>query len=346
MSRQRSLVVVLLALSLLLIAVTFLFNFVPFAALQAPRVMYVEPANNAIEIAPTALITITFSAPMDRLETENSIRLQPRVAGNFIWRDDQTVTFAPRTRFPISTTLTLNISTNARSRLQQPLQNEFVSRFTTLSRPYVTSSTPALDAQFVYIPNQVTITFNRAMDAKMLGDNVTIEPPPQNLSRELDGNTLTLRGFFEPRTRYQITIPASASDAEYGIELGRAYVWSFTAASQYPNFSILNRGRVLKFPAKDSVETPTQFTNVSRLDAALYAISRAEFDANANALFETWYAFRPASAPIKTWSVTTNAQLDQYTQQKINLGALPVGTYYIKIKTPEGVSDAQLVLVE
>lgn len=346
-SVPRSLVLVLLvAIALVILAVlAFTFDFPP-ASLQAPRVLQIEPGNDAREIVPTSPITITFSAPMERAQTETSVRIVPRVSGTYAWRDDQTLVFTPRAGLPVSTTLTVNVAANARSWLRRPLQEQVRSRFTTVPRPYPVSSTPALDAQFVYVPDHVSMTFNRAMDGNALADSFQIEPPLQNSSLDVEDRTLTLSGFFRPRTRYQITISGFVFDTAYGIAMDRDYVWSFTTASQYPNFSILNRDRVLKFSADKALIVPTQFTNVSRLDAVLYAIPRAEFDANTTAPFETWYAFEPSVAPLKTWSVETNAKLDEYTTQDLALDPLGGGTYYLKITSPEGVSDAQLLLVE
>lgn len=335
-------ILVLIGFIVILIAASVLI----FISIPTPRVVQIEPANGATEIPPTSPITITFATPMQRVETEQNIRFQPRVAGNFSWRDDQTLVFTPRTTLPVSTTLTITVSQDARSRLQRPLENTVRSRFTTLARPYVVESIPARDARFVYVPNMVTIVFSRAMDANMLADSLQIEPALENFSLDMTEKTLRVRGFFEPRTRYTISILPFATDAEYGIALNREYVWSFTAAAQYPNFSILNRGRVLTFSANEPILIPTQFTNVSRLAIAAYPISRAEFDLNAHAPFETWHAFQPASTPAQTFRVETNAILDTYTQQDIRLDALARGTYYLNITTPEGVSDAQLVVVE
>lgn len=345
MSRPR-LVLILLSVSIICIAALALsFDFVP-APLQAPRVVQIEPANDATEILLTSPITITFSAPMDPAQTDNAVTLNPRVPGNMFWRDAQTLIFVPKAHLPISTTLTLTVSPNARSWIQRPLQNQTESRFTTLARPIVVSSTPALDAQFVYVPDHVTIVFSRAMDGNTLADSLVVDPTPENFSFALEQTKLTVTGFFEPHIQYHITIPEFEFDAKYNLPLGRDYVWAFTVAQEYPNFSILNRGRVLKFKANDPVKIPTQFTNVSRLDTALYPISQQVFDENASAPFETWYVFQPATAPIQTSSVNTHATLDNYTQQDVLLDALPQGTYYLKITAPEGVSDSQLLLIE
>lgn len=332
-------------LVIFLSALAFLFDLLP-ASLQPPRVVEIIPADNAAEILPTSPITITFSAPMNRALTEGAISFAPPFETSLAWVNNQTLVFTPRTRLPISTTLRVNILQDARSWIQRPLQSETHARFTTLARPYVISSAPARDAQFAYIPNQLRIEFSRAMDGTLVREKLRVEPALQNFSVTTDGRTVIVRGFFEPHTQYKITIPPPVKDAQYGISLHRTYAWTFTAALQYPNFSILNRGRLMKFPGNVPVEIPTQFTNVSRLEVELYSITQPVLEEQANAPFEAWYEFQPATAPTKTWRVETNAVLDKYAQQKILLGALESGAYYLKITSPEGVGDAQLLLIE
>lgn len=282
---------------------------------------------------------------MNRDITENNIRLLPRVSGDFTWQDNQTLIFTPRRALPISKTLTVQISQDARSWLGRASDETVQSRFTTLAYPHVVAAAPALDAQFVYVPTHVALTFNRALNPESVRKNFSVTPPLANQTLRIDENQIVLGGFFQPRTRYHITLGANATDDAYAIPLERDIVWSFTIAEQYPNFSILNRGRVLEFPAQTEIKIPTQFTNVSRLDAALYPLTQNEFDANAAAPFETWYAFQPTRAPVLQKSFTTNAPLDEYMQQTLVLEPLARGAYFLKITTPEGPADAQLVRV-
>lgn len=317
-----------------------------FILIPTPRVVQIQPADGSSSVPPTTPITITFSAPMDRVRTQSSVRIEPRVLGIFDWQDDQTLTWTPRARLPLSTTMTVRVTADALSAFRRPLADASASRFTTLGHTTLVASTPALDARFVYLPDHVTMTFNRPLDGGLLADSISIEPSLKNQQRAVNGSTVTVRGFFEPHTRYQITIPAVVTDSEFGIELDRDYVWSFTTTSQYPHFSILNRDRTLNASADVPASIPTQFINVSRLDIALYPLTTREFETQSTAPFETWSAFRPTSTPLVSQSIITNAQLDQYTQQAVDLGALPAGAYYLRITTPEEVGDTQLLLLK
>lgn len=317
-----------------------------FPLFQPPRVSSIEPVDDAQEILPTSPITITFSLPMQRDVTQNAIRIFPRVNGQWDWLDNQTLVFTPRETLPFSKTLTIHISQDARSLFQQALASETRARFTTLAYPHVVASSPARGAQFVYIPNQVTVTFNRALNKTALRENLVITPTLANAKIAVDETTVTVTGFFQPRTRYKITIDAGVTDKAYGIALERDFVWSFIVSEQYPNFSILNRGRVLEFSASEKILIPTQFTNVSRLDTAIYPLTRTEFDANARAPFAEWYMFRPMRAPILQKQFFTNARFDKHMQQTIVLDSLALGVYYLEITTPEGLRDQQLLQVQ
>jgi hypothetical protein len=343
-SRLRPLFVVIIALVLLAV-MAYRFDVLP-TPLQTPHVLAIEPLNGAHEVLPSNPLTITFSTPMDRIPTVNGIQITPPVRGEFVWGDDQTMTFIPETRFPISTTVTVNISQVARSQFQRALATEVTSRFTTISRPTVVNSSPTRDAQFVYVPDHVSIEFSRAMEPSMLGDTMQIDPKPEGFLFDVQGNVLTLHGYFKPQQRYQVTIPAEAIDAENGVELGSAYGLNFLVVSQYPNFSILNRDRVFRFPASAPIQLPVQFANVSRLDVEIYPLTAQEYETQASAPFEKWYEFAPSVRATQTMTVFTNAEVDRYTQQTVAVGILPAGQYYLKITTPEGVGDRQLLVVE
>ena len=317
-----------------------------YIVLQTPRVTRIEPAGDARDVLPTSPITITFSMPMERAVTEQSVRIQPRVNGAFTWQDNQTLIFTPHTTLPISRTLTVQVFESARSLFRRGLAQEAHARFTTLAYPYIVSSTPPLDAQFAYTPNQLKLTFNRALAADSVRANLTLTPTLANQTLAVNENQIFIGGFFQPRTRYEIRLAKKTTDAAYALPLERDITFSLWVAEQYPHFSVLNRARVLDFKKNSAVVILAQLTNVSRLDVAVYPISQEEFDANANAPFETWYAFQPNRAPLEKKSLVTNARLDEYMRMEIALDALPAGTYYVRITSPEGAGDAQLVRVE
>lgn len=310
-----------------------------------PRVLAFTPPDQATDILPTSQVTITFSAPMDRAATERAIAITPRVRGEFHWSDDRTLVFTPESSLPISTTLTVRVSDRARSSFARTLDPEQTWSFTTLARPFLVSSIPAPDAQYLYTPDRVTLTFNRPMQRDSIEQGLVIEPTVQNLRSAWDGNVLRLFGFFQPRTRYQLTLPSTARDAEYQIALDRPVTLTFTTTQQYPQFAILNLGRALTFPAESTKALKMHLTNISRLDLSLYPLAPDELIRNLTAPFEKWTSFHSASSALKRWQIQTGAQLDQYTVLDERLDPLPIGLYYLRVTTPEGASDSQMLVV-
>ncbi len=314
--------------------------------LQPPRVISTQPPDHAADVLVETPIQITFSTPMERDATGAALQLLPHLSGSWEWSDDRTVRFVPESGLPISATVTVQIGAEARSRWGPSLAEPFRLRFNTITRPVPIGGDPPLQARFVYTPNRVKLSFSRPLDAAAVEEGLQISPPLPHQQFWWDGAALYISGFFAPATRYQITLPGGITDAEYGIPLGRDLVWSFTTATQYPNFSILNRDRVLTFAAGTPVNIPTQFTNVSRLDAMLIPIAEHEYQANLDAPFETWFAFEPTRRAIRTRRVPTQAQLDRYMRAGISFADVPRGTYLLKVTTPEGPSDKLLVRVK
>lgn len=342
---RRVPVLLLLALTLVLAILFSLWLDLLPDVLSAPRVTAVIPADGATDILPDSPITITFSAPMDRAATAGAVVLDPNVGVSLNWTDDRTLVVSPRPGLPISTTLTVRVSVAARSRLARPMARESVSRFTTLARPYLVASAPAPDARFVYTPDRVTLTFNRPLDRDSLEHGLVITPTLPNLHYAWNGNAVTLFGFFAPRTRYELTVPRTVVDARYQLPLDQDIRLSFTTTGQYPHFALLNLARYLDFAPNQTIRLETQVVNISRLDTALYALSSEEFVANLTAPFDTWQDYQPPGAPLKTWRVGVEPALDQYHRSELALEPLAAGFYYVRVTTPEGPSDAQLLVV-
>lgn len=340
-SRRALALIIVIALGLILICALGLY----FTVLSSPRLARVEPPDGAVDVAPTSPITLTFSTSMDRAATEGAVKISPQVAGEMSWADENTLVFTPQTRMPLSTTVQVSVSSAARSRLFGRLDEQSASSFTTVAAPAVIGSAPAPGARYAYVPNALTLTFNRAMDHASVEEALTVTPPLAVPRYEWRGNTLILFGGFEPLTPYQIKLRQTARDEQFGIGLEREYTRSFTTTEQYPQFSILQLPRYITLRPNQANLLPTQLADVSRLDAELYWIDKDVFLNNLVADFESWEAFQPDTPPLKSWSAQPNAAIDQYTPFDLPMDALKPGWYYLNVTAPEGVSDRKLVVV-
>lgn len=310
--------------------------------LRAPQVLAFGPAFNAKDVAPTAPITITFLTPMT--PNDAAIKISPSVRGAWSWSGNS-ATFTPAESWPLSTTITVTVTRDARSWLQRRAEKEFTWAFTTLAPPMIIATTPRQGAQFAYLQDRLAITFNREMDQASVEERLKIEPAIANRKLAWQGNQLIIGGNLRPSTTYKIFLPRGAKDAQYGLTMPDDFVWSFTTTQQYPYLAIINIGRYGVTAADKPTTLKLQSVNVSRVDVALYKFDTETYIKSLAFSYEAWRKFKPSGDPLKTWSITPSAKIDQYVTQDLQLDALPAGTYFLTAKSAEGVNDTQVLVV-
>lgn len=309
--------------------------------LRAPQVLTFGPAFNARDVAPTTPITITFLTPMT--PNDAAIKISPPVRGTWSWSGNS-ATFTPAESLPLSTTVTVTVTRDARSWLQRRAEKEFTWSFTTLAPPMVVATTPRQGAQYAYARDRLAITFNREMDQRSVEERLKIEPAIANMQLLWQGNQLIIGGNLRPSTTYKIFLPSGAKDAKYGLTMPNDFSWSFTTTQQYPYLAIINIGRYGVTAADKPTTLKLQSVNVSRVDVALYKFDTETYIKTLGFSYEGWRNFKPKGDPIKTWSITPPAKIDQYVTQDLQLDALPAGIYFLTAKSAEGVNDTQVLV--
>ncbi len=313
--------------------------------LRAPQVLDSTPARDAKDISPRTPITLTFLTAMERASTQTAFELRPKIEGTFNWIDDQTVVFRPRAPLPLSATIEVQVSAEARSWLYRRMGREFTSRFTIIGAPTVVASEPAQNARFTHVRDPFTITFDREMDRESVQAHLTITPHPSLLRYHWTQNQLLVSGVRQPATQYRVALQRGAKDKRDGLPLEREFTWSFITVEQYPFFSILNLEREVRAAANQPFNLQLQLVNVSRIDAQLYRLEPGAY-LEARALNpDGWRYFMPSRAPFRAWSIDPKSTPDQYAVLKLELRALQPGFYYLFVHTPEGPFDAQLLTV-
>ncbi len=309
--------------------------------LRAPQVLAFGPAFNAQDVAPTAPITITFLTPMTA--NDAAIKISPQVRGAWTW-SGASATFTPAESWPLSTTVTITVTRDARSWLQRRAEKEFAWSFTTLAPPMVVATTPRQGAQFAYLRDRLTLTFNREMDQQSVEERLKVEPAIANMKLLWQGKQLIIGGNLRPSTTYKIFLPSGAKDSQYGLTIPNDFAWSFTTTQQYPYLAIINIGRYGVTAADKPTTLKLQSVNVSKMDAALYKFDTETYIKSLAFSYDAWRNFKPSGDPIKTWSITPSAKIDQYVTQDLQLDALPAGTYFLTVKSAEGVNDTQVLV--
>jgi uncharacterized protein YfaS (alpha-2-macroglobulin family) len=309
--------------------------------LRAPQVLAFGPAFNAQDVAPTAPITITFLTPMTA--NDAAIKISPSVRGAWTW-SGTSATFTPAESWPLSTTVTVTVTRDARSWLQRRAEKEFTWSFTTLAPPTVVATTPRQGAQFAYAHDRLTITFNREMDQQSVEERLKVEPAISNMKLLWLGKQLVIGGNLRPSTTYKIFLPSGAKDSQYGLTMPNDFAWSFTTTQQYPYLAIINIGRYGVTAADKPTTLKLQSVNVSRVDLALYKFDTETYIKSLAFSYDAWRNFKPSGSPIKTWNITPSAKIDQYVTQDVQLDALPAGMYFLTAKSAEGVNDTQVLV--
>ncbi|MCI0476682.1 MAG: Ig-like domain-containing protein, partial [Anaerolineales bacterium] len=309
--------------------------------LRAPQVLAFGPAFNAKDVAPTAPITITFLTPMTA--NDAAIKMSPQVRGAWTW-GGTSATFTPAESLPLSTTVSITVTRDARSWLQRRAEKEFAWSFTTLAPPTVVETTPRQGAQFAYLRDRLTLTFNREMDQQSVAQRLKVEPAISNMQLAWQGKQLIIGGNLRPSMMYKIFLPSGAKDSKYGLTIQNDFAWSFTTTQQYPYLAIINIGRYGLTAADRPTALKLQSVNVSKMDAALYKFDTETYIKSLAFSYDAWRNFKPQGNPIKTWSITPSAKIDQYVTQDLQLDALPAGTYFLTVKSAEGVNDTQVLV--
>ncbi|MBI5031972.1 MAG: Ig-like domain-containing protein [Chloroflexi bacterium] len=309
--------------------------------LRAPQVLTFAPEFNGKDIAPTSPITISFLTPMSA--NDNAIQISPDIRGTWKW-NGATAVFTPAELWPLSTTVNVTVTREARSWLMRRAEKDFAWSFNVIAPTGIVSTAPRQGAQFAYLRDRLTITFNREMDRKSVEERLKVEPAISNMSLLWEGNQLIIGGNLKPSTAYKFFLPSGAKDNKYGLAIPTDFAWSFTTTQQYPYLAIINIGRYGLTTADKPTTLKLQSVNVSKVDVALHKFDTDTYIKSLAFSYDKWRNFKPDSAPLKTWTITAPGKVDQYVTQDLQLDALPAGTYYLTVKSAEGVNDTQVLV--
>ncbi|MDE3091852.1 MAG: Ig-like domain-containing protein, partial [Chloroflexota bacterium] len=237
--------------------------------LRAPQVLDFAPAAKERDVPPTSPITLTFLTPMSPSDT--AIQISPSIRGTWNW-SGHTAVFTPAETWPLSTTVSVTVTRDARSWLMRRAEKDFTWSFSVLAPPMVVETEPRQGAQYAFMSikgDRLAITFNREMDHASVEARLKVDPPIYNMKLAWQGKQLLISGVPKPSTQYRISIPSGAKDA-LGLTTPQDFDWSFTTTQQYPYLAIINIGRYGVIAADKATALKLQSVNVSKVDLALY----------------------------------------------------------------------------
>ena len=199
------------------------------------------PSDGAAEVLPDALAFAVFDTAMDKPSAEAAFSLKrtsngASVAGSFIWFGNALI-FKPDSILESGTQYTATVATGARDAAGNPLPATKTWSFTTTSRPFVQSVSPAAGASGVARTTKVTAAFDRAMNKSSVEAAFSLKRTSNGAtvsgSFSWNGNemTFTPSATLNGTTSYTAAVGTGARDTA-GTNLAAAKSWQFTTAAQ------------------------------------------------------------------------------------------------------------------
>lgn len=200
-----------------------------FTTKEAPGIMQLTPEGN--NVAPTTPVIISFSEPMNRQSVEENFSITPNILGNFIWNNDQSLTFTPL-KLAYETKYTIKLKKGTKAKGSGFFEEDVNKTFNTIGHVRVIQFIPTDGWAAVGINNQIKTTFDQAVDKKSAESKFSIAPAISGIF-SWDGNTMifTPSQNFAFSTKYTVTI-ASGVKTVFGLDSNKNFETSFTTQEQ------------------------------------------------------------------------------------------------------------------
>ncbi len=290
-----------------------------------PTLVQSVPANNAMDVATDAVVSLTFSEPLD---TESlQVDVQPALElGAPAWSaGNKTVSFpAPAMPFAAATSYELSIA--AADVAGNPLEGAGLLSFTTAAgatgAPKVVSVSPPAAATGVSTNTALVLAFSKPMKQASVQAALSLQPAATlSFVWNAAGTSVTCMpaGGLAASTTYSLTLAVTAQDLT-GVPLGAMFTSSFTTGS---NADVTKPTVASSLPAAGAVgqsaATSLQLTfsepmNPLSVEGALTATTPAAvvFNPGVWSADKTQVTFTPKTAPAQsttvTWRLTTAAK--------------------------------------
>ncbi len=138
------------------------------ANITAPFVEKTTPAEDAVNVSVTTIISITFSNKMNKTGTENATGISGGLTlKNPKWSNgDMTVTFAVSSSLSSSTSYTVTITIAAKDVLENHLENTYKFTFTSkdVIPPKMISHSPSPGSSDINLNQKIVVTFSEPMN--------------------------------------------------------------------------------------------------------------------------------------------------------------------------------------
>jgi len=202
-----------------------------------PTVVSTDPANGAIGVILTKVVSATFSVAMNPTTingTNFTVKQGTTAVAGTVSYTGTIASFTPTVAFTPNTVYTATITTLASNGTGLPLASDYVWTFNTGISPNVLSNDPLNNATGVALNKVVTATFSVPMDATTfnttsfsLKQGTTAIAGAVTVNGAIASFTPTI--VLTPNTVYNATITTAVKNVA-GLPIAANHVWSFTTA--------------------------------------------------------------------------------------------------------------------
>ncbi len=203
-----------------------------------PLVISTDPANNAINVPLSKIVTATFNKSMNPATISTTTYVLKKgminVPGSVTYTGT-TASFTPTAILEAGTVYTATITTGAKDASNVALTADYTWSFTTGSIPTVISTDPANLATNVSLSKIVTATFSKLMDPTTINNTTFLLKQGVNVVPGIISYLGTTAYFvptypFVESTVYTATITTGAKGS-LGNPIENDYTWSFTTGA-------------------------------------------------------------------------------------------------------------------
>ncbi|MEZ4643968.1 MAG: Ig-like domain-containing protein [Chloroflexota bacterium] len=317
-----------------------------------PTLSHFTAPTTADHLAP---INMYFNYPVAPASLQDSMHITPAINGDFTWNEDGTVaTFTPASQLPASTEYTLSFETPLRTPAGLELPTPETAVFTT--PPSILAHTPNGNA--IHPVTNLTITFDRLMDAASVVDAFTITPTISG-SFSWEETEVTFRpdnGYFDEDTHYTITLADTATTTSGERILSQPYVWDFRT-KELETLAIFGYGpnaQILDANGRRAVQFQSFVAAPVNLQFELYSLTLPQFLDSYATGYRDWSGWGERSeSRLNTegttlrasWQMETAVSIQEWgnVQEVIIPDDVPPGLYILNLVAPQ-IND-QIFLV-
>ena len=330
----------------------------------APAVSSVLPPDGAAAVAPDTPVSIRFSRPIvaadqvGRQMAVPALSFTPPLAGAATWLDRTTLLFVPDAPLAPGVSYTASLSDTLTDTAGSPLDRTYRWSFSArppppppaAPLPGVIGSNPG-DGQRHPLDRAIRLVFRTPVDAEVLATAVAIDPPAPIRAIDGAGSEIRIDAALRASTSYTLTLPATLTDRA-GSQLGHRYTLRFTTAAAPPLLALPEAADHLLRTAPDApAQLLVRRTNLAAIAIDIYPVDVETLARAATFDDAEWASFQPERyglRPARSWSVGLSDLRDAVAEDRVPIalddGALPVGGYYLRLRSAEG-QRADLLLL-